>query len=270
MKLLITLLCALVASSAYGQGASLLGLCHPDFKCDSIKRLFVGQEVIVTGWLENTFGTTCSCADSLLNDPRPKIVRVHIVNSPCLRNKRCGPYEVFYGESIESASTQFGRGRGKAVNKFKRSLARLKKRLAGAQNLTCYLSPCLECDLNGRARRVMADMVSAVLPDCRIVDSVYRQRCLPGSICEKHGDKPRVTKPCIVDLDGTDGREVDLENWIESYKECDLAYYWEPWMNCMGDSFKDPRARTCSNNGSVIRRIRGVICQYFYPLLGTC
>ena len=268
MKLLITLLCALVASSAYGQGASLLGMCHPDFKCDSINRMFVGQEVIVTGWLENTFGTTCSCADSLLNDPRPKIVRVHIMNSPCLRNKRCGPYEVLYKESVASASTQFGRGRGKAVEKFKRSLKRLKARLAGVKDLTCYVSPCLECDLNERARRFISSVVLDALPDCRLVDSVYRQRCLPGAVCEKHGDKPRVTKPCIVDLDGIDGRDVDLKQYVESYKECDLVYYWEPWMNCIKGSFKDPRARRCENDN--FRRVRGVICQYFYPLLGTC
>lgn len=249
---------------------SLLGICHKTWDCDATVKLYDGQDKLVLSWLENTFNRDCKCAQRLLNDARPKIVRVHIANSPCMRNKRCGRYEVLYGQTAASASREFIRGKGISVTRFVEVLNRLKTRLDNISNLTCYVSPCLECDLNGKARRIMADMVSAALPYCNIVDNPYRQRCLRGITCEKHGDKPGVSQPCIVDLDGTDGSTIDVKKWVEEYKDCDLTYYWEPWMNCIQGDFIDPRKRNCSYDSSIFESTKGILCQYFYPLLDTC
>ena len=268
MRWLLLLLA--VVSSAHAQAPSLLGLCHKDWNCTATLEMYADQDVIVAGWLEGTFANDCQCADRLLNDARPKIVRIHLVNSPCMRNKRCGRYEALYKQTAASASRQFVSGKGIAVTRFKRVLARAKARLDKAVNVTCYVSPCLECDLYGPARRVMAAMVSAALPNCQLVDNPYRQRCIRGTICEGHGVAPRVSQPCIVDLDGIDGATVDIQKWVEQYQHCDLRYYWEPWMNCIRGDFIDPRARNCRYNKRIFDYTKERLCRYFYPLSDTC
>lgn len=269
MRWLIALLA--FTATAQAQGPSYLGLCHPKFSCDAAIKSYDGQETIVAGWLENTFASDCKCADRLLQDARPKVVRVHIANGPCMRNKRCGKYEILYGQTAASASREFIRGRGESVVKFKRVLERLRIRLSKAVGpTTVYVSPCLECDLNGRARRVMGALVSSALPGCNLVDNPYRQSCLTGTTCEKHGTNPRLSAPCIMDLDGIDGATIDVKKWVDKYRHCDLTYYWEPWMNCIRGKFIDPRSRNCKYDSSLFEYTRGIICQYFYPLSDTC
>jgi hypothetical protein len=267
MKLLLVLF-ALI-STAHAQAPSLLGICHPGFNCKGVQELYSGQDKIIISWLENTFGTECKCLEPLLNDARPKIIRVHLIQSPCMRNKRCGRYEALWGYTAASASRDAHRPRSRLRKRFVKILERFRKRIEGKE-LTCYVSPCLECDLNGRARRVLADIVSANLPMCNIVDNPYQQRCLPGYTCEKHGVNPGLSAPCIVDLDGIDGQLVDMKKWVAKYQHCDLSFYWELWMNCIRGEFVDPRKRDCSYPVSLFESTKGLLCQYFYPSSATC
>lgn len=267
----VLLLVFAVISNTYAQAPSFLGLCHKTWNCDATIEFYASSKVIVTGWLENTFNGVCDCADKLLSDARDKIVRVHLVNSPCMRNKRCGKYEVLYNHTKASGSRLFTQRKGRGYKRFLNTLLRIKTRFDNAVGpLTCYVSPCLECDLNVRARRVMADLVSAALPNCYLVDNPYRQRCIRGTICEKHGATPGVTKPCIVDTDGTDGTTIDIKKWVDDYNDCDLRYYWETWMNCIRGDFIDPRKRDCIYDVSMFNRVKEILCQSFYPSFATC
>lgn len=271
-RVLTALLLVLLLASKSNAQPSLLGICHKDWNCTDTVKMFQGFDTLTFGWLENTFDRNCLCAEKLLNDPRPKIVRVHVLNGPCLRNKRCGRYEVFYKHSIASANRAVIKG-GKLLKDYKSILKRLAKRLQGVSNLTCYISPCLECDLDGRARRVLADLVSNYLPNCNIVDSPYRRKCISGTICERHGSNPKLISPCIVDLDGIDGTTVDIKKYVEKYNHCDLTYYWEAWMNCNtvnSSQFIDPRKRDCAYPPKTFANLREILCQYFYPSLDTC
>jgi len=260
---LLVLLGALEVKAA----PSLLGICHKNWNCSATVRLYEKQDSIVLSYLERTFGDNCFCVNRLLKDPRPKIVRVHVMNGPCMRNKRCGRYEPFYGYTIASANRDILRG-GKLLKKYQLLLEQVKKRFTGVNKLTCYVSPCLECDLNERARRVLGNLVSATLPTCNLVDNPLKSSCIKGYTCEKHGDAPRVDRPCIVDLDGTDGSKVDIKKWMAKYSHCDLRYYWEPWMNCIRGQFVDPRERNCNYNQSIFE---GALCRSFLlPSSATC
>ena len=246
MKRLVFIL-AFIASTANADGLSYLGMCHPTWDCKRALATWQGEPI---GWLENTFGDACSCADRFLQREEPKTIRVHLINSPCMRNKRCGRYEVLYKETAASASRKVIRGDTRFFRKFNRVLERFKARLNKSKGgVTCYISSCLECDLNAKARRILADTVSAAVPMCNLVDNPYRQRCLPGTICEQHGVNPRLSAPCIIDLDGIDGKTVDRKSWLAKYRHCDLSFYWERWMNCLplkdGTPFIDPRKRGC-------------------------
>jgi len=247
IRVLAVLFLALLPLTATAIPNSLLGMCHKKWDCERTENLF--KHTIVTGWVESTFGEKCACADKLLSSPKPKVIRVHLVNSICMRNRRCGRYELFYGETRVSASRKIIRGDKRILEGFNRILERAAVRIETSKgNLRCYISPCLECDLSASARRILLDLVSARLPNCVLVDNPHRQSCLEGYVCESHGESPKVRKPCIVDMDGVDGRLLNVKSWVEKYRSCDLRFYWEPWMNCntaVGGRFVDPRKRVC-------------------------
>jgi hypothetical protein len=271
MRLLLAVCAWLVCGTAHGQGMSYLGMCAETWDCKRMMQTWRKQKTIVTGWLEATFADDCKCADRLLADPRDKIVRVHLMNGPCLRNQRCGRYEPFWGYTIAKANRDVKRWNGRVVRRFEAVLARAKKRLESAKGaMTCYVSPCLECDLNETARRLLLRSVSVALPYCVPVDNPYGRKCIRGAVCEKHGPNPVIHKPCIVDLDGVDGRVINVKKWVEHYKHCDLTYYWETWMNCISGAFIDPRKRDCAFKDNPFKRVRGILCRYYSPLLGTC
>lgn len=267
----VFILLVLIQAPEVAAAPSFLAMCHKDWNCKATKRLYAGQDEIITGWLENTFAPDCKCADELLSDSRKKVVRIHLINSPCMRNKRCGRYEVLYKETAASASRKVLRGDKRFLAKFDAVLERAARRLEKSKgDLQCYISPCLECDLNERARRHLAVRVSRRLPDCILVDSPHRQRCIPGTVCEKHGNNPDLSRSCIVDLDGTDGATINVQRFARRYRSCDIRYYWEPWMNCNRGSFVDPRRRNCRYGSEMFSYTKGILCQYFYPSSDIC
>lgn len=253
-KSLLTLIAALIttfsAANAQTVGLSYLGMCHATWPCEESLTPFDGLDTIRLGWLENTFGAACPCVDTMLKDPRPKEVRVHIANGTCFpeRGRRCGRYEVFAGESIWSAERKIIKKDKKILERFKRVARRLRRRLAGAENLTCYVSPVLESDFNEKARRVLHRITASILPSCRRVDSVHLRACLPGVICEVHGDKPQLTAPCFADLDGVDMEATSIGDFLEGTKQCIQSHLWAFEMNCLDvypRTFIDPRKRVC-------------------------
>lgn len=270
MRQLLLLLAFTTAVSAEPLRAhSPLGMCHPKWDCKATQKLYKGQEPLVLRWLELTFGSRCSCVNRLLRDPQEKIVAVHLTNGPCLRNRRCGRYEVFAGETIASADKKVRRGNRRLLRKYNRVLKRFRGRLDRAVNVVgCYVSPMLESDLSNQARMTLLSLAASVFPECQLVDNPHRKRCIPGTICEFHGDRVRnLSSPCIADLDGSDGRQTNLKKWMHNSKQCVLQFYWEPWMNCLSGNFDkqfiDPRKRTCS--GQVVSKqfTKGRLCSLF-------
>jgi hypothetical protein len=249
LTLTAVLLTSISSARAQNVGLSYLAMCHKTWPCYQSLAAFDGASVIRTGWLEGTFNSACPCGDMVLSDPRPKVIRVHLSNGPCLRNKRCGSYEVFAKETVASANRKIKRGDSRLMRRFDRVVNRFAKRLENNRGLlSCYVSPVLESDFDERARRILLSYVGLRLPGCRLVDSIVRGRCLPGTICEKHGDKPSLSDPCIADLDGAFLPEVSVPNYLQLTKKCDISYIWDIGFNCNEWSvpFKDPRKRDCS------------------------
>lgn len=269
MTSLLALCVSLILVSIYVPRAvaapSYLAMCHRQWNCAAT----LGEPVV--GWLENTFNKNCPCGDKFLAQPEPKTIRVHLSNSPCMRNKRCGRYEVLWGYTKASANRAIHIEGSRLNQRFNAVLERFKKRLEAANGaVQCYISPCLECDLNVRARRVLLNRVSAALPKCILVDNPHGSRCIKGTVCEGHGANPPSVDPCIIDMDGLDGSSVAVKEWVTKASRCVISYYWEPWMNCIRGDFKDPRKRDCRYSQSVFNKTRGILCQYFYPSSDTC
>lgn len=244
-------------------GPSFLGLCSATWNCAETARFYSKQDRLVAGWLEGAFGKECPCADKLLATDKKKVIRVHLMNSPCMRNGRCGRYEPLYGYNKASASRAVMVEGSRLNKRFNAVLERFKRRLGGARGeVACFVSPCLECDLDERSRNSLLSRVSVALPECAVVDSPYRQKCIEGIPCERHGAAPKLSKPCIADLDGEDGKVVDLAAYKRHTNKCAVKYYWEPWMNCVrGDRFIDPRKRDCFYARSQFESIKGKLWQ---------
>jgi hypothetical protein len=253
-KFLVTLIAAsaTICSVARAEtGLSYLGLCSPSWSCENSMAAFDGLKVIRTGWLEGTFADTCHCARRLLRDPRPKEVRVHISNGACVRNARCGAYEPFAGESIQSLQEKILARDPVILGRFGEAAFRLRKRLAKSRGgLTCYASPVLESDLNDAARKILHSITVAILPNCVPVDSVVGGACLPGTVCEKHGEVKRLASPCIADMDGNGVFELSPGAFFRNSRRCDLQLVWDFPLNCNqpGGEFVSPRERDCTQS----------------------
>jgi hypothetical protein len=245
---------ALVACStvAHAQqtAMSYLALCGKSWPCAESLRAYDGLPVIRTGWLERSFASDCACAETILQDERPKEIRVHLANGPCMRNRRCGRHEVFFGYTIASANRAAMRPESRLVRRYRQQLERLGVRLGSSRGgLSCYVSPVLEADINEGARKELHRLAGAYLPHCTLVDNPLRRRCIPGMVCEKHGPEPKLQSPCIADLDGVSAYETDPALFIERTKHCDLSFLWAHGFNCnpRGESFvADPLKRDCS------------------------
>lgn len=242
----------LCSSASAAPALSYIAFCHASWPCRASLSAFDGQEVVRTGWLMNTFNRECPCAERLLTDPRPKVVRIHIANSTCFkeRGRVCGKYEVFHGYSIAGADTAVRRRDPKVINRFRRVLARTKALLDGREKLMCYVSPCLECSLSRASRRVLLQETKNALPGCVLVDNPVSGKCLSGAYCEKHGPKPGLRNPCIADLDGIDFRRVSVSTYLQHTQTCDASFIWGAELNCLPKSggFVDPRKRLCLAN----------------------
>lgn len=255
MKIILVLLAFIATAQA--QGVSYLGLCNKTWDCQATVSSF-GTRPIVTGWLENSFGRECSCANQILQTRNDKIIRVHLINSPCMRNKRCQRHDVLYGHTKASASRLMANTVSPLFRKYHQIVTRFKRRIESSRGtVSCYVSPCLECDLNGPARKTMLDALRAAVPSCVLVDNPHGQSCLPGYVCEGHGLKPNLHRPCIADMDGTEAKsEVDLKAFAEHTKDCDIRFYWSAWMNCNFGGFVRPTQRECRSSFSQMNSAR--------------
>ena len=228
-------------------GVSALGLCSPHFDCTSFISAFEEASVIRTGWIDNSFSDSCSCGIRLLHHHAPKIVRIHIANSPCLRNQRCGVYEIFYGEDPLSADQKIKSREQQLLSRFRRRWAVVKSQIAGAVNARLLISNCLECDLSEESRAVLIEEARAFFPDLEFVDNPmpYSGPCLPRTICEYHSSPPPQSGPYIVDLDGTDFYSIDPVRLSQEHSAALMVLMWTPSFNGApaGQPFIDPRER---------------------------
>ena len=241
-------------ASAQSPGLSYLAMCNPTWECGQSIAAFKGVKTIRTGWLEGSFGNACKCADALLRDKRPKEVRIHLANGPCMRNRRCGRHEVFHGYTVASANRAIKRGDKKIIDRFQRVTQRVIERLAKSRGpLTCYVSPVLESDNDIEARKILHRLAGAYLPNCTLVDNPLRGKCLRGAVCERHGPTPGLAAPCIADLDGSSARTNSVASFMGATRDCDMSLIWTPELNCNEEGstrFVDPSKRNCAHPGA--------------------
>ncbi|MBX9584736.1 MAG: hypothetical protein K2X87_30905 [Gemmataceae bacterium] len=242
-----------IVSSQDNLGASYIGFCHPRWPCDQSLKVFDGVPVKRLGFLAPpTFGRTCPCYRRFQHLPGPKYVRVHLANGTCFRERGrvCQPGEPFAGETVASADRKLRRRNPGLLRRYRHNALKLKAVLTPDPFTIERLALCLECPVSGPARRALLRVAREVFPDGVFVDSVLTQGCLKGLVCERHGSRPRLSPPCVADLDGRDAREVDVAGFARRTAGCEASFVWARPFNLLppdpSTGFVSPRARTAA------------------------
>jgi hypothetical protein len=211
-------------------GISDLGLCHPKYDYKGFILQFSGSPVIVSGWLDNTFNPKgCPNAKKLMSAKKPLVLRVHILNSPGLRNKRLELHEIHAGLSRSQLDKKIRSVSPDVIIPFSQRLQRLRDLLSKRKGpMVLFLSPCLECDLSKPARVTFLMLTSLYFPNAILVDNPLKGSCVSGVVCERHGDE---NSGGIVDLDGIPLTEVNIKLWKRHTKAKYIRYAWLPCNN---------------------------------------
>ncbi len=196
--------------------------------------------------LDWTFGDDFRAVENALRETKPAYFRVHLVNTTCVRNGNCGPYEPVAGYTVASLDRAVLRHDAKLIE-WVQSRTRLYRDLASHYPATTFLvSPALEHNLSKDAWRILADTVVAQWPGVQLVNSpeklpVERYR---GSWIEGHG----ALAPTYVDinsLDGQDATDIAIAPWMKRFTNIKVLYVWSRGYNCRNTGpWEDPRART--------------------------
>lgn len=170
--------------------------------------------------------------------PGSKYIRVHLANGTCFpeRGRRCGPFDVFRGETQASAERKLLRRDATLLRRYRESVRRTIA-IVGLGNSTTKVrySICLECSISNAARRILATEALRFIRREMLVDSIISGSCLEGLICEKHGDSMSYTpgQRCISDTDGKTLFEADIQRLKRASKQCEAVYYWSTGFNLL-------------------------------------
>lgn len=243
-------------------GAGFYALTADGWPCAASLETFDGVAVPRLSILAHTFGDNKECLNEFLSDPRPKLLEIHLINSTCQSNNRCGNYEFLKGISVAEFDKRL-RQRDKATLTNLRNYASpiAQYLLPRLGNTDCNISVFLEDPYSNAAMQVAIETVRPIFPGCHMVRSprgVNPQKALAGAdIIEGHGSRPRVKAPCIVNLDGEDIDwlnkaailpnaipETKLAAYLERYKFCKANFLWTAGANGIRKGgFIDPRKR---------------------------
>lgn len=126
------------------------------------------------GWLENTFGDAHPQVRPILDSGKVPVVRVHLIDGTCIRNRVCpkgAPGYRSYGELEKRA-------------------VRLRELMSAYPHITLYVSPYLEHD--EKDPKVVTEwykILNRVLPQAYKVCSAFTGVCANGTLKEKHGNQ---------------------------------------------------------------------------------
>lgn len=253
-------------------GHDTLAILHPEFSDHN--QLPKNTALGVLHW---TFGSDTSRLRSYLNRVEPQTVRVHLINTTCVRNQNCGTYEIGYGYTIKTFDSAV-RNKKKDILTFVSQATKVYEELSAKYPDTRFLiSPALEHNLSQKAWRVLADTVLEVWPTVRLVNSpldTSRGERYRGAWLEGHGPYSS-TEVEINSLDGVDATDIAIGSWLKRFNKIKVLYVWSRSYNCRNQGpFEDPRKRdSCPTRATSellahITDYRGVAPRH--PPPGTC
>lgn len=265
VSLLLVTLLLVSQSHAENAGLAYYGIQHKDWPCNASLSAFKDSPEPRMSILWNTFGTNNGCLKKFLEDPRSKVLQVHLINEVCHRNNRCGPYEVLSGLSVKQYRDGLASNTLSVVSKVRdyfRSVRSSLDRLLTPQT-RLYVSPGLESNLSCQAALNLMDIAHEFFGDrAELVwnpagVNPFCDRRLGPYIFEQHGAKGSGQATCIQNTDGVHvglhgfpppvGQVMSQESvpqFYQRHKDCRAAFLWTAEMNGIAKGgFVDPRKR---------------------------
>lgn len=260
------------AEPIVGRGA--YALLHANWNCTAFLRNVETLPVPSVSFLWHTFGHNLGCLERFAAIPAHKVVQVHIINTVCVRNGNCGPYEVGSGYSVASFARAIETREPRLLRRIRRTLKEAKRQLGPSierPDVSLFVSPALEHNLTHRQFKLLAREVHSTFPTATIVNNpVNPAEPRPGFVFEQHGLFPREIVPgCVANLDGDIVAPTQFRQFVANWSHCSLIFLWHPQDNCRDglQSFVDPRERRQCNEPDLygrehfrLRRIYDHVC----------
>lgn len=245
-------------------GTAEFAIMSPSWPCELVRKKEKELSVLRKAVLWNTFGTEVECLKKDLEDPRLKLLELHLINEPCARNKQCGKYEFLYGLAPDEYDKKLKARDPALIEKLEVYLKEPAKLLSDGlkEGTSCYVSIGLESNISTDAALVMKEVLSRHFPRCGIVWNPVNgsKWAMPieGTHFELHGAEIPLPSPCIANLDGEDIsfpdrpstmtpniKSSDLGSYYEKRAQCSATFLWVAEFNGRGGSgsFVDPRER---------------------------
>lgn len=265
MKRIAIIFCALLNyEAAFAlDGIAILGVHHPRFDCRRVVRSLTPGVNYGIATLYKTFGFDRTCYDLLLADRDLRAVQIHIANEVCVRNKRCGRYELFYGHTVRSMQRRLAK-ETRLLRKFRREVAEAYEFYVPSlpDRTACYVSPSLESNMKGKAAKNLLQAVGDVwAARCGVVWNPVRPTTTKGLINECHYPQECGEGACVASTDGVDRGSIPEDEyiaWRKRHSNCLLVLEWRGWYNLIEPGpFIDPRFRSLespfSSRGQALR-----------------
>jgi hypothetical protein len=265
-------------------GYASFNITSPQFNCDGFISELNRLSSIHVSFLYNTFGNDFSCLERVVKLEKLKSLQIHLINEPGHRNSRLGSYEFLYSISTPKLyNSLILQENVELKNKFIEYVKPIQNFIDTqvSASTEVIISPGLESNLTSSAGKIIVNWTRELFPNRRISFNQYPNNSLAqlqtnSDFVESHGLFPKLTSPCIFNLDGADVsfpnrmalgeksyREGQVKNWIQSgsplfqlYEQyanlCEYVFIWTAESNGLADgAFVDPRQR----NNNISTRI---------------
>ncbi len=235
----------LLFADSQNRGVSYIGMCHRRVTGEDVAKIYQGHQTIKVHFLTRTFNEHgCPSFSRIAKDPRPMVLHVSLLNGPGLRNRRLQKHEFLYGYTIRTAEAAILRRDPKILSQIKIAAQEARTLVSQRESRTTVLriKPILESDFGKSAQRIVFHQVRKVFPKVELIDNPHRNSCLPGLLCETHGQN---TEGDIIDLDGLDYEEADARKWEREGSEKVGMFVWKFCNNGFrpGEKWKPPLSR---------------------------
>jgi len=215
----------------------------------------------VLGLLDYTPGTDLSPLRYVLSNSNPRMVRVHLIDTVCVRNQNCGKYSPVSGYTIKSLNEALSNGKARGVTEHLKARASLYKTLFERfPGPTPLISPFLEHNMTPAAYRAGADAVKEIWPEVQLVNNPMggvgfeRYR---GALWEDHGKTPNKNAD-INSLDGDEITDIDVGSWLQNSSNQLFRCRWTRSFNCRTAEWQDPRVRKACPTKAIMKQVQNI------------
>jgi hypothetical protein len=245
--LILFLLLLLFASPAIAEpsiGLDHLALLSPNYPESDVVQALAKYPAV--GFLWRSFGTDLTKVERILDTGKVKILRVHLLNGPGLRNGQLAEYESLYGMKLKDFKSALRSNNPKILKLIETESKDVCEYLAKKYpQVKVLCSPVLEHNLDKEEFFIVSKAATLGSPSSVIIDNPVKASASNlDSTDELHGYPKTAVE--IISLDGSEPIAGETpESYAERYPQSKTVFWWTWSMNCRRPGkFIPPRERS--------------------------